>query len=146
MVRFWRILWNWSMVFWSWSGVFRSRSMIFRSWSMIFRSWSMIFRSWSFVLWFGLMFINWNNLFFINGNLHWLGNRNRIGNLYWYWYFYVFFTNLLNNFRTLFFVVIFLNNLVLSLTLLLKSLNTFLLGNVDGGGVTLSLHSGPNHC
>ena len=102
-----------------------------------------IFRSWSGVLWLGLLFVHRNNLFFIHGNLHWLGNRNRIGNLYWHGDFYFFLTNLLNNFGTLFFVSILLNNLVVSLTFLLKCLNTFLLGNVDGSLVTLSLHPGP---
>ena len=85
------------------------------------------------------MFIDWNYLFFV----HWLRNRHWIGDFHWDWDFHVFFADLLNNLSTLLFVRVFLNNFVFSLTFLLKSLNTFFLGNIDDGFITFSLYSGP---
>ena len=91
----------------------------------------------------GFVFINRNDLFFVHWNLHWFRNGNWIGNFHWNWYFNVFFADLFNNFSTLLVVRVFLNNFVFSLTFLLKSLNTFFLGNIDGGFITFSLYSGP---
>ena len=98
---------------------------------------------WRWWWWWWLVFINGNDLFFVHWNLHWFGNRNWIGDFHWDWDLHVFFADLLNNLSTLLFVRVFLDNFVFSLTFLLKSLNTFFLGNIDGGFIAFSLYSGP---
>ena len=71
--------------------------------------------------------------------VHWifylLGYRE--GNLHRYGYFYMFFTYFFNNLCTLLLVWMFVHYLIISLTLFLKSLDTFFLGNIDSCWVTI---------
>ena len=98
-----------------------------------------------------LLFVDWNfnslgNLYyliFIHWNLDRLGDRNRIWNLNRNRDLHMFLADLLNHLSALFIVLIMFYNFIISLTLLLKSLDTFLLGNINCGLITNCFYASP---
>ena len=64
----------------------------------------------------------------------------RVGNLNWDWDFYMLFTNFFNNLCTLFFIGVFINNLVIGFALFFKCLHALFLGNVDSCWIAICDH------